>query len=313
MSEDRATPCLSVIMIVGSLRQRCERCLKALCEQTIIHEIEIVLVDVNKQPSPLKDAAHPAIQYIHAPESFYAQAKTTAIQCAKAEFVAFIEEHAVPDREWAEHVIKAFREEVAVVVYTYKNLNPKTFISRAFILFAYGRWMDDEFSGYVTSAPGNSIAYRRSTLLSFDHLLPQYLNIEYLLHQELLTQGWKMYKTADALIAHENHVKLRFALYDIGLHQQFLGSLRVTLQHWSLRKRLQFTCGMVIFPIVQCWRLGKDLRASPRIFRAFWQYLPVLFVFSLYGSWREAIGYLNYAADMRPLIVDNELMLPRDS
>ncbi|MBM4054010.1 MAG: glycosyltransferase [Planctomycetes bacterium] len=306
---------LTAILIVGGLRQRSERCLQALLAQSSDMQFDILIIDIAPQTMPLVGCDHPYVRCIRYPDCpSYATAKVKGIQSATTEVVAFIEDHAIPDANWVKGVLRAFQQspDIASVVYTYKNLNPQTVISRAFMLFSYGRWMNPAFSGYVGSGPSNNIAYRRAVLLELGDTLTTYLDMEYVFHQRFQAQGWKMYKTAEAVIAHENWVRLLPGLRDIGVHSQFSAIRRVKLNHWSLIKRTLFIGGMTIFPLVQCWRMGKSLRPCPELFRAFLCYLPIFFLFSVYGAFKEAIGYMNTSRDLRVVVTDNELFIPRD-
>ncbi len=315
MRHSSSASSLTAILIVGGLRQRSERCLHALLAQSSGVQFDILIIDIAPQTTPFAGRDQPHVRYVHYPDCpSYATAKVEGIRNAATEFVAFIEDHAIPDPNWAKGILNAFRQspDIASVVYTYKNLNPRTVISRAFMLFSYGTWMNPTFSGYVVSGPSNNIAYRRAVLLESGDALTTYLDMEYLFHQRFQAQGWKMYKTAEAIIAHENWVRLLPGLRDVGVHSQFLAIRRVALNHWSLAKRTLFIGGMTVFPLVQCWRLGKSLRSRPGLFRTFLSNLPILFIFSAYGAFKEAIGYLNVSRDLRAIVTANELFIPRD-
>ncbi len=316
MQQKSWTANLTAILVVGGLRQRGERCLHALLDQSLGVPFDILIIDIAPQRMPLAAGRdQPRVRYIHYPDCpSYAEAKVVGIRNAATEFIAFIEDHAVPDSNWAKGVLNAFRQapDVASVVYTYKNLNPRTVVSRAFMLFSYGAWMNPTFSGYVTSGPSNNIAYRRAVLLECGDALTAYMDMEYLVHRRFQAQGWKMYKTAEAVVAHENWVRLLPGLRDVGVHSRFLAIRRVALNRWSTARRALFIGGMTVFPMVQCWRLGKGLRPLPELFRAFWSYLPILFLFSVYGAFNEAIGYLIISRDIRAIVAANELFIPRD-
>ena len=275
--------------------------------------MEILVLDIAQSPTQIPIMTHPAVRHIYRPHCrSYSEAKVIALRQARTGIVAFIEDHARPEPGWAEAVLEAFTDGVGSVVYTYCNLNPRNRVSRSFMLHAYGRWMDSRFSGKVTDGPANNIAYRLQALEGLEDRLSSYFDIEYNLHQWLQRQQWRMMKSAKAVVAHENFVTLRQALYDIHVHSQLLAVRRATLGNWSLFRRMIYAAGMGLMPPLHMWRLARRVWQNKALRAEYLKLLPFLTLFAIQSALSEGIGYYHVSAALGSMVMANETRIIRD-
>ena len=101
---------VTVIMITGTCRKRAQRALNALYEQTIIDQMEIIIVDLGAIDSPpFTYSPNIRISVIPMPKNTsWASARMAAVKKTTGEIVAFIEDHSFAKPDWAEQVARAF-------------------------------------------------------------------------------------------------------------------------------------------------------------------------------------------------------------
>ena len=147
---------LSALVVVGPLRKRSQRVLDALCSQTAIDSMEIVILDLAPDGTPkLETSSSVNTIYIVLPETEpWSRARAEGVRRAKAPIVAFIEDHCIPAPEWAEGLIEAHKGPWATVGYAFANANPETYVSRACFIADYGLWAHPARHGPARHLPG---------------------------------------------------------------------------------------------------------------------------------------------------------------
>ena len=111
------TPALSVVIVIGSMRQRAARCLLAILEQKTRKPIQVIVVDTQPSHPRVEGADAQNVVYTEYPDApSFAFAKLSALPRCSSEFVAFVEDHAFVEPGWAEGVIKGFRTGATVVL-----------------------------------------------------------------------------------------------------------------------------------------------------------------------------------------------------
>src|SRR5262245_31224869 len=119
----RETPALSAVLVVGPRRARSQRALNALCAQTAIDAIEIIVVDVAPPEVPrLVTRPGARVTYVSRPATeILAEARHKALRHVNSPIVAFVEEHCVAARTWAEVLIETHKGPWAAVGYAFTN------------------------------------------------------------------------------------------------------------------------------------------------------------------------------------------------
>ena len=285
-------PLLSVVVTIGALRRRALRCLDALLAQTGAPPLQIVVVDAAPEFGP---PDRPGLDYLPLPAcpSINA-AKAAGALRARAPVVAFLEDHCVPEPGWAAALHRVFTEqpEVAAAAYAFANLNPVNWVSRSFLLLAYGPWMAPVASGPIPTPSWMNVAYRRQVLEQAGGLT-DWMGCEGLFLHRLARNGAKFWQAGDALVRHLNHPGLLGSARDSACWQRLFAATRVRVDHWSWFRRLAYFCGAVPFsPSIIAWRLGRRLWTRPELRGAFFRALPLILFVYTYGAFSEALGYL---------------------
>ena len=304
---------LSVCVVLGDQRARAERCLARLLSQTAIERMEIVVADVAPRHGAPAAASHPKVRYLPVDEdSHFGQARGAAFRRSSGEFVASLEDHCYAEPEWAEAVLRAFREPgVDLVNYAMSNANSGDYVSETFLMAEYGRWMHPASTGYVPISACNNVAYRRSCLETWWEDLDELLESEYHLHRRLQDRGSKVWLAGRARVQHETWERLSDGLRANNAMKRLLACRRAAAGRWSRWHRLFYFAAMPLTPVLHLWRLGVSLIRRPALWPLFVKSLPLcVFVYTT-GSFAEAQGYLFGAGESRILFRDMEVSISR--
>ena len=304
-------PALSVVILIGSMRQRAARSLQTVLKQKTQKPIQIIVADT--QPSYPRiegwDAENVIYQeYPDAPSVTFV--RVSALPSCSSEFIAFVEDHAFVDPEWAEGVLKGFQTGADVVVYTYSNATPESLYSRAFGLINYGRWGSEKLAGEHQNGPGNNIAYRRAVLLRQGDQLEELMHIEWFLLRAIREQGGKIYQEPTARMAHANWDTLLGTLLDTCTYSRLFACQRINLEKLSVFKRLFYAASMPLLPTLLLWRFYQAFKPDSNLLRLFILRSPLILFLLVCTSLSEAIGYLNNSPPFRSML-DVEVNLPR--
>jgi len=286
---------LSAAVIVGPCRNRGQRVVTALCTQSAIESMEVIIVDLSPDDTPnLVTPDNIRVKYLHAPELHYwSRARMVALVQAEAPVIAYIEDHCYPSPCWAEALIKRHKENWVAVGYAFVNANPDTWISRGAMVNDYGDWMDPAPTGPLRLLPGNNISYKREILLSFGSELEELLTPDFALQEVLWKRGLPMCLEPRAHAAHENWNTLPSLLRSNHDFSRLLGARRAKTQSWKRWKCL-FYAFVTPFssPILAVIRLFGSLSGRTSLLSQFLEALPVVLLNRFWCGVGEALGYL---------------------
>jgi hypothetical protein len=293
----QSEPVLSVVITIGARRWRAVRCLKAILTQVNAPRMQIVVMD-NKPHLELpqfEGSDWERIQHVPCSEiASIPEAKARGASLAVAPVVAFLEDHCVPEPGWAEAVALAFEQhpDLTAVAYSFGNLNPVNWVSRSFLILAYGPWVNPLQSGPVSTPSWMNLAYKRDKLPG-EAALKRQLSCEGRFLSQLQQSGAKFWQSAEARVKHLNHPSLIGSALDSAVWQRLMAANRADLEEWSWPRRLlYFFAAVPLSPSIIAWRLSRRLWARPEMRLPLLSSLPlVLFVFTI-GSFWEAIGYV---------------------
>jgi len=286
---------LSAILVVGQRRARSQRVLDALCAQTAIDAMEIVVLDlVDDGTPPLTYPSHLSVIYkTDARHHTLAGARLAAFRHATAPIAAFIEDHAVPRRDWADALIKAHEGPWAAVGYAFENSNPQTYLSRSCMVNDYGQWMTPARGGERRILPGHNLSYKRDALIAFGVELANLLTPDFLLHRALRATGERLYLEPRAIVGHENFTRLPDAAKAHFTYLRMLAGIRARAGHWSWLRRIGY--GIAVLPgapAIALWRVYGSLRGRPSLVPLFLAALPLCVPIQLFAAVGESLGYL---------------------
>lgn len=261
---DTAMPVLAVILGAENDGSNLAQVLSRLRHQTIAARIEVLIGAPDPELVQITSADRAAfadvrIVSLDGRRSF-SLARALCIHVARADFVAFAEDHSLPNPEWAEVLVTRLREGYAGVGPQMVNANPGSVISWASFLVAYGGWSAPIEPGAVDTVPGHNSAYSRKVLLSLGEELPQLLQAETVMHWELAKRGARFFVDPAAQGVHFN-ISRPGAFVRGRLHSPRTFS-SVWSRHWPWRRRLYFAA---IGPLISLRRLGSLRQRMARI------------------------------------------------
>lgn len=304
-------PDLSVVITIGARRWRALRCLHALLAQQNAPTLQIIVMDSEPHlglpalpgVEPVPCAGCPSISH----------AKAIGVGLARAPIVALLEDHCVPSPGWARAVHDSFAEhpEILATAYAFENLNPVNWVSRSFLVLAYGPWMAPVKSGYIPTPSWMNVAYRRAVLEKAGDLVDWFSQEGPHLHR-LHREGGKFWQSGEARVSHLNHPFLLGSARDSAVWQRLLASARVERERWSWARRwFYFFAAVPLSPSIITWRLGRRLWTRPEMRWRFLTSLPLIGFVYTYGAFSEAAGYVWGAGDAARLTFEIETGDPR--
>lgn len=290
---------LSAVMIAGTCRKRAQKSLDALCQQTIIDQMEIIVVDLGAETCPpFTVDSNIRVSTIQMPKfTSWAVARTAAIfKTAESQIVAFIEDHSFAAPDWAEQIVNAFTGPWAAVGYSVMNANPETYMSCAGLMADYSLCMPPIQDGRTDFLPGNNVAYRRDLLIQFGDRLKTDLGIDFNIHEALKKQGHEFVLSSKAVIAHQNYDRIGGLLKANYNYSRMIAANRIASSHWGIFTQTVYIVGTPFAsPIIRLIRIIKSLRGRSSLVWPFISALPVLLITFSCSALAEASGYLSGA------------------
>jgi len=277
-----STPALSVVLATPGDYETIRLIIGFLCAQTVADRLELVIV-VPSEISLRGDELEGFFDVrVLSTGTFVSHGKANAegVRASRAPVVVMAEDHAFPNPDWADVLIKAHERNWAAVGPAVRNGNPRTRISRASILIDYGPWIEPVAGGEVDFLPGHNTSYKRSLLLEYGADLDTMMEAETILHWNLRAAGHRLCLEPRARIAHLNFARLGAFTHNHFNGGRIFATTRARHQHWSALHRWLFAVGTPLVPLVRLWRIVRnDPRAA----------LPVLPTL-VYGFTVDALG-----------------------
>ena len=304
----------TVILIVGACRNRAQRTLDAVCGQTAVDQLEIVVVDIGpSEATPLVAAVGIPVEYLTRPElELWADARAAGLAQASTPVVAFIEDHCLPESDWAAAVIEAHDGPWAAVGYGFTNANPETYVSRAAMLTDYGMWLLPAKRGPSRLLPGNNISYKREQFAAVGERTPAALSTDFVAQAEFAAQGLPMFVEPAARAAHENFTTVRKTGITNYAWCRLMAGRRAEAEEWSLPRRVIWSAATpVAAPVFRVGRLLRSLRGRRELWWPFVVALPVVVVVSAWAAVGESLGYLVGVGDAERSLTRWELDIER--
>lgn len=286
---------LSAVVVVGPCRRRAQRVVDALCHQTAIDRMEVIVVDLAGPADPsLNIPAGINAQYIRRPDlDLWARARCVGLEVSTAPIVAFTEDHCFPAAGWAAALIEAHREPWAAIGYAFINANPQSYWSRASMVNDYGLWLHPAVPGAMTLMPGNNISYKREALRSYGDELEHLLTPDFNLQQRFISEGKPMCIAPAAISAHQNFNELIPLMRANYAYARLLAARRAGSQRWSaVRRWVQALLTPAAAPLLGTLRLLTSLRGRRALVPEVIKGLPVYFITHAWSSIGEALGYV---------------------
>jgi hypothetical protein len=217
------------------------------------------------------------------------RARAEGVRAATAPLVVLTESHSFPQPEWAQALIDAHQGPWAAVGPALVNGNPQTSMSWAALLIAYGRWSEWAPAEEIEDLPGHNSCYKRDLLLTYGDELPELMEMESRLHQDLRRRGHRLYFEPAAKTDHVN-VSRPSSFIAVRFHSgRLFGAARA--EAWGVRQRIVYALGAPLIPVVRLRRFVRDLRRPGAPSRLLPRVLPALVLGLVVSSFGELMGY----------------------
>jgi hypothetical protein len=256
-------PAVSVVLPTWDTFEALRTTIAHLGRQTIAGRIELLICAPDADRFPVDaDAVAPlhSVRVLEAGDlAATGPARARAIREARADVIAFTEDHCFPDPTWAEALLRAHREPHAAVAPALRNANPETLVSWADLMVAYGRWVAPGRRGVLSLLPGHNISYKRRLLLQYGADLDRLMEAETLLLWDLRARGHTLLFEPAATTAHTN-----FSRLDAWLDAQWhLGRVFAATRAggWPVLRRVAYAAASPAIPFI---RLGHIVRHGLR-------------------------------------------------
>jgi len=300
-------PSLAVILVTPDDHVTLRTLLSHLQAQTIREQIEIVVVAPQANAinaDEIRAAGFGAVREVeHSVADSSARARAAGVRVATAPIVAFAEDHAFPNADWAQALVAAHQRAFVAVGPAIANANPTNTVSWVNFLIEYGEWFE-RTSGETDHLPGHNSSYQRASLLAYGDALSQWLDAEYVLQKDLLARGHRLYLQAAAVTRH-----LNFARWLPSLALRFNGGrvfASARSRSWSLGRRLGYAIAAPLIPWVRLAKLFRWSRRSAAYQRIVWRILPALIFFLGVDAFGEMMGYALGAGASVRLVAEME-------
>jgi glycosyltransferase involved in cell wall biosynthesis len=310
-------PTVSVILLVGALRHRAERCLAAVLGQDE-PPLEVLVLDVAPEAAPLAGSRDPLVRRVELPpDTTFGAARAAGVRDARGEVVAFLEEHAEPLPGWLAATRRGFERRVSGVGPAVLNGNPGIGFSDLTYALGYGLFVPPVDRSPTVWIPSHNSAFRREALLELGDALPELLGSENVLRRILWKRGHRFAMEPDAVIRHWNECWMRGTpLLYFHYHRAAAAVERTHLAERRLH-RLVSTLAWPLVPFYSWLLLDRRLRRRARADRPIqrsevFRRLPSLLAVHLLGAAGRALGNLGWSGRSALRFTSYELTLPRD-
>jgi Glycosyl transferase family 2 len=289
-----ARPALSVVLPTTSDFASVATTVRYLRRQTLANRLEVVFVAMGR-PDFAADARacekFHGIRVVLTDRRSHGHACAEGVRAARADVVAFAEDHCFPEPGWAEALLAGYDSpDVAAVGPVFRNANPGTLVSWCDFVIGYGPWIDPRAGGDRPFLAGHNSSYRREVLLALGDRLAEALESETVLHLALRSQGKRLVVQPGAHAAHTN-----FGLFSVWLPVQYhsgrvFGAERA--RQWGWARRLFYAAASPLIPCVRLVRAARHLRSSPEQRPSLLELLPLLSIGLGADGLGQMIGYL---------------------
>ncbi|MEW6143677.1 MAG: glycosyltransferase [Thermodesulfobacteriota bacterium] len=240
----KKSPLMSVIITTIGSYESIRTTVKYLRRQTVKEHLEVIIIspqmDVPESDrAGFSDFYDVILMEADLDHGLY-DAWVSAVNRAGAPVVAFGENHAFPEPQWAEALIEAHEGPWAGVGSVIKNANPGSTNSRAQQYMTYGRYSEPVESGETDDLPGHNVSYKRSILLEYGSDLRYMLIRTNIMNMDLRSQGYRLYMEGKAGVNHVNVSKTVSILLDLFYNGQIYTAALAHYKRWSPAKRFLY-------------------------------------------------------------------------
>jgi hypothetical protein len=239
------------------------------------------------------------------------EARAAGAVQARAQIVAFAEDHCFPAPGWAAALVEAHRHDWAGVGTTLTNANPASALSWADLFLNFGPCVMRKSGGTSHFIPWHNSSYPKKVLDEYGDTLARMLEVEGVLHLDQEARGRKLFLCAAAAAEHVN-----ISRFDSFLNGHFWGSRMfwaalIRERRWPMWKRLALVLASPALALVRGWRAVREMRRAGQLPRLLPAVLPALFAGAVAIGSGAAVGALLGAGDAASYRISVELYRDR--
>jgi hypothetical protein len=289
---------LTVVIVSLAGGEYLQRCLEAVCNQNPSTEIETV-VPCDDRFGSIADLQRkfPEAQVLQINgRRTYAELRSAGFLYATAPIIALTEDQCIPDPDWCFRIVEAHVASHAAIggaVEKYAGAGD-SLLSWAVYFCDYSRYANPVAEGVVRHLTDCNVSYKREALESISHIWRQEFH-ETVVHAALQQQGKELWLSSKIIVKQQRNMKLNQALRERYVFGRLFGSTRVANR--SMQKRIVFAVLALILPLLLTSRVTKNVFEKKRYRNQFLRCLPLIFLFNLFWSVGELVGYLTASAD----------------
>ena len=297
-------PAISVVLVGRDGYRTIRPIIACLAEQTIADRMEIIAVLPKDEDPGLAEATTSAFQalvpVVIGPIENRGAAAAKGVAHARAEVIAFSENHCFPDPDWAEVSLRHYDDpDVAGVAPVVDTGNPETALSWACYATGYATFMTDATKD-VEQMPNHNTTYRASEFRRRANQLDKLLRHEGRFQAAIREGGGRFVMTPEARTKHLNEGTWYLTVglnYCNGIGY---GANQAKQKGWPERIARAAAFPLLTLPILRnnLNRLATN-GANPDKSPLFYIGLVVMSAAHAFG---EALGYLGYDPEEYPFI-----------
>jgi len=272
-------PALTVLVVVGPLRQRAGACLRSLLDQELAGGLEILLLDraaAAHAAQPVPHAEDERVRYLRLDEKVtFAEARAIGVRQAGAPTVAFLEEHCRAEPGWAAALLEAFDEGWCGVGYGFLNANPGVGLSDFTGLTSYTAFQLPTERRASRMLSGHNAAYRRDILMGLGERLEELLTCDLVLQEVLWRAGHRLLIEPRAAVAHLNESTIRSRATGLYHFNRIYAPLRAREFAWGWPRRVAYVLATPLVPpyaFINHWRQARTAADRWLLLRSLWAY-----------------------------------------
>ncbi len=287
---------LSVVVVTAQTFRNVRRTVRHLQQQTIASQIELMLVAPDRAavsdaaPHELSGFGRVACVEV-GPFADVDREAARAVPVATASLIAFIEDHAFAEPQWAEAMVAAHAGPWVAVASTMVNANPERVLSWCNLLVSYTASVEPVVEGERSAIPGHNISYKREALLPFGDALPDRMVREGGLLSELRSRGGRFMIAERARVHHINPSTIA-ATAEIRWHAgRLYGARRAASGRWSLPRRALYVALGPLIPVVRYSRVTRELFGNQTRIDIARRVKPAIFAGLVFDALGQMAGY----------------------
>lgn len=295
MIKDSALPLVSAVIVVHDRSDLLPVVLENLALQTIAQAMEIILVAESREElSPAIGDAHRffSLNIVEAGDiRETGPAKALGVDAARAPLVMFLEDHSFPDPGCAEAMVARHEaRKLAAVGPVMLNANPSSAVSWGTFLVFYGQWIGKNLQTRVNHLPSNHSCYRHEVLTGYGDQLAGMLEVESVLHWDLISHGEQLYLDPAARVYHLNYSSLAPLLNEYFFASRVFAANRAAC--WGASQKAIYALGSSLLPLIRWQRIAKQAASARLESHLLLRSSPSLFLNLCAGAAGELLGYL---------------------